>query len=279
MRKREKRIKDKSMKSFIWEEVKSTYKREDGSLNGLAIFISVLALVLVLMLGRFVVEEVRDMFVAKRVSAAELSLEDLQKQVEDSFYQALEDEANTGLDTEPLKERLIKLLARELNASGKFTDSQIKELMNTIEKYLDEKNIYSDMEARDQAIKDIYQLISDKYTQNREMALGIKTELTKLLEDNKGRDSERYDDLKLMIDRLDAWLLADQENTRIDLAKLESDLRASISTLDQDLDALTARVETLEGQVCDPVDRDYKFQYGYLDGMAGYYVDGVFRPF
>ena len=126
MRNREKRIKDTSMKSFIWEEVKSTYKREDGSLNGLAIFLSILAIILVLMLGLFVVEEVSDMFVARRVSAAELSLEDLQNQVEESFYQALEEEANTGLDSDPLKEKLIRLLASQLNSSGRFTDSQIQ---------------------------------------------------------------------------------------------------------------------------------------------------------
>ena len=142
-----------------------------------------------------------------------------------------------------------------------------------------DKNIDSDMEARNQAIKDIYQLISDKYTQNRDMVIDVKRELTTLLEENKGRDSERYDELKLMIDRLDAWLLSDVENTRIDLAKLESDLRALITKLGMDIDALTARVKTLEEQVSDPENSDYKFQYGYLDGMAGYYVDGVFRPF
>ena len=117
----------------LFDEVIKVYRKENGQLNKLAIFISILALILVLMLGHIMINAFKEHLGLNTVAASELTLEEISDEVTNSFISTLDGYVDGNYTQEELKEKLLSLLGEYINSSGNFTEKQINELIKKID--------------------------------------------------------------------------------------------------------------------------------------------------
>lgn len=127
--------------STLLQEIVRTYRYPDGTLNGIAVFISTLALVLLLIFGHFTINGLKHLAGLDKVSASELSLENIEDYITETYLDALDDYTDKKIDHDTAKRRILKQLAAFINSSDAFTDEQKVELIETIKQYLDDITI------------------------------------------------------------------------------------------------------------------------------------------
>ncbi len=212
----------------LFDEVIKVYRKENGQLNKLAIFISILALILVLMLGHTMINAVKDHLGLNMVAASELTLEEISDEVTNSFISALDGYVDGNYTQEELKEKLLSLLGEYINSSGYFTEKQLNELNHAMEEYLLSTTIYSDISKNHQAIDDLKALIEEKYNCNFAYISAVKIELQSLLNSNKDLDDTRYNEIMSIIGSINSWINGE---ARSDFANLQTQINELVREL------------------------------------------------
>ena len=218
----------------LFDEVIKVYRKENGQLNKLAIFISILALILVLMLGHIMINAFKEHLGLNTVAASELTLEEISDEVTNSFISTLDGYVDGNYTQEELKEKLLSLLGEYINSSGNFTEKQINELNQAMEEYLLGTTIYSDISKNHQAIEDLKALIEEKYNCNFAYISAVKAELQSLLNSNKDLDDSRYNEIMSIIGSINSWINGE---ARSDFANLQTQINELIREL-EDLKSL-----------------------------------------
>ncbi len=261
-------------------EVIHTYRNEDGTLNKIAIFISALALILVLLLGHFVITSVSAHWGLNSVAASELTLEEIEDAITNSFTTALSEYVDGEYTQDELCQKVLQAIGDYLNNSGKFTDSQIADLNLLIGDYLNNTTISQDIKDNASAISDIQKMIEEKYSENRNYISDSKNQLQSLLDDNSNLDTDRYNEIKNLINNMNTWLDDSNSGNKINLNDLRKDLLDLISDLEKNTNlkiddlknTLTNNINELEQNTADSINSTNTTIANYF-GFEGWSAD------
>ncbi|MBR5636683.1 MAG: hypothetical protein IKW81_07145 [Pseudobutyrivibrio sp.] len=237
--------------------IKKIYVKEDNSLNRVSLFLSALALALIILL----LMHFKGLSFVGSTSARELTVEEATQE-----------------------------LYEYINSLNGFTDAQRDVLNSVISNYLSDKAVLTDED-----MNTMYEVINNKYQSNKSYVESIKNELVKELSSNVNSDQKNYEELNTLIQNLDTWL-SETNNTQESNAKtfnsLLEDLRSytqssdtQLNMLINDLSATMAAEDDILREEIDylkerTIDNDIPFFFGFKDGLYGYYVDEeIFKPF
>ncbi len=263
------------------EEVIRTFRYPDGTLNKIAVFISTLALVLILVLGHFVIEQIKKVTNAGEVKAAELTVSEIEDYITDSYMKAIDEYYNGTLNEDQAKAKIIKLLADYLSSSSAFTTEQQKEIIENISKYLSDKEIETIISDSSTHIKEINNTLEKYMSDNQTSIENLKTALLNEIQNNKQLSNEEVASLKEYYDKISKLEANDfvQVNNYInDVNHMLSDtIEKNQKQTMADIDELNERIQKLEKKTTSENEED--FQFSYKDGAYGYRINDVFYPF
>ncbi|SDB46422.1 hypothetical protein SAMN02910298_02320 [Pseudobutyrivibrio sp. YE44] len=239
-------------------QIRKIYIREDNTLNKVSLFLSALAIALIVVL----MMHFKGLNLFTKSEASELTVEETREEI----YEYID-----SLDG--------------------FTDAQKLALDSIISSYLDEKSTA----LTEDDLKTIYELINEKYQSNKSSLETIKTELVNQLSATSTTDTEHYNELSKLIEELNTWLTNTNNNQTADKKSfnlLIEDLRSYSQSADSNLNNLinnlsstTSSEDELLHKEIDylkerTTDAETEFFFGYQNDCYGYYVqNGDFKPF
>ena len=183
-------------KSTLLQEIIRTYRYPDGTLNGIAVFISTLALVLLLILGHFLILGIQNIKSLKTVSASELTLNEIEEYITDSYLDAVDDYTKGDIDHEAAKRRILNHIAEYLEASSAFTDEQKAELLDVVSQYVNDMNLDEYKTATNKSIENINSAF-EEYVKQNAITLDLITQmLQNEIDSNNNYTKEQLDSLK-----------------------------------------------------------------------------------
>lgn len=215
--------------------VKNPYIRSDGSLNKLAITISVLALLIALVAFLIVSGNFNKLSKVEETVLNTMASGEGQDAVATAFLRGIEKYNNGDTDYEGQRQEILKLLTEMMESDNGFTKDQVKALNQVIADYLSTIEISSDNNENEEAIKTINSLITNRKTENEENLKELKEQLESLIETNSELSNTKYDELKNLIDSIDTYLQT--KNTSYD--DLINQIKNSISDTKEFLRSLT----------------------------------------
>ena len=274
------------------EEVIRTFRYPDGTLNKIAVFISTLALVLILVVGHFMIKGIQNVKKMKTVSASELTMGEIEKYITDSYLDEVADYANTNMDHETAKRNILKHISTYLSNSSAFTEEQKTEIENTISHYLDTIQLQDSIDKNQKAIQEINQIFDQYISENQLNLENVKNELQSQindLENNSTAESQETAKQLKQLKELNANIQAlelTHYNELNDLLKsyyeqlnqLNADTSQQFDSQNEILDLYGNRIQRLEDRTT-TLDKTKEFQFDYRNGAYGYTVDDTFRPY
>lgn len=263
------------------EELTKTFRYPDGTLNKIAVFISTLALVLILVLGHFVVEQIKRVSGAGEVKAAELTVGEIEDYITESYMNAIDDYYKGDLNKEQAKERILDFLAEYLSSSTAFTAEQQREIIESISKYFSDKDIETIIADSSTHITKI-QTTLDKYMSDNQTSIdNLKNTLLNEINNNKQLSDEEVATLKEYYDKISKLEAKDFVQVNNYINDINQTLSQTIEKNQtenlQQMSDLEERIKFLEEH--NTADDESQFQYGYKDGAYGYRINGNFYPF
>ena len=195
-------------KQSLLHEIVRTYRYPDGTLNGIAVFISTLALVLLLILGHFLILGIKNLRSMHTVSASELTLNEIEEYITNSYLDAVDDYTKGEINHEAAKRRILKHIAEYLDSSSTFTDDQKSELLDVISQYVDGMNLDEYKTETNKSIENINSTF-EAYVKQNAITLDVLTKmLQNEIDSNNNYTKEQLDSLKK--------LHSDLSNTELD---------------------------------------------------------------
>ncbi|MBE5902934.1 MAG: hypothetical protein E7275_01480 [Pseudobutyrivibrio sp.] len=186
----------------LFQDIMDTYRYPDGTLNKVAVFISTLALILLITVGHFVIDGIKNISKMNTVTASELTIEEIQDYITNSYLDAISKYGDGNINQDTARENILKMLAEYLESSNGFTDQQQEALNHIIEEYLLSTTIYEDVNQNSNAIRNISNLIENKYSENKEYISQLKELLLNEISANTNIDESNYKELNEQIEKL-----------------------------------------------------------------------------
>ena len=186
----------------LFQDIMDTYRYPDGTLNKVAVFISTLALILLITVGHFVIDGIKNISRMNTVTASELTIEEIQDYITNSYLDAISKYGDGNINQDKARENILKMLAEYLESSNGFTDQQQEALNHIIEEYLLSTTIYEDANQNSNAIRNISNLIENKYSENKEYISQLKELLLNEISANTNIDESHYKELNEQIEKL-----------------------------------------------------------------------------
>ena len=189
--------------STLLQEIVRTYRYPDGTLNGIAVFISTLALVLLLIFGHFTINGLKHLAGLDKVSASELSLENIEDYITETYLDAIDDYTDKKIDHDTAKRRILKQLAAFINSSDAFTDEQKVELIETIKQYLDDITIEELIKNNQESVEKLTTEFNKYQKENETAKELLLNTLETEIRTNKEYTQEQLDALNELHDKLE----------------------------------------------------------------------------
>ena len=186
----------------LFQDIMDTYRYPDGTLNKVAVFISTLALILLITVGHFVIDGIKNISKMNTVTASELTIEEIQDYITNSYLDAISKYGDGNINQDTARENILKMLAEYLESSNGFTDQQQEALNHIIEEYLLSTTIYEDVNQNSNAIRNISNLIENKYSENKAYISQLKELLLNEISANTNIDESHYKELNEQIEKL-----------------------------------------------------------------------------
>jgi len=186
----------------LFQDIMDTYRYPDGTLNKVAVFISTLALILLITVGHFVIDGIKNISKMNTVTASELTIEEIQDYITNSYLDAISKYGDGNINQDKARENILKMLAEYLESSNGFTDQQQEALNHIIEEYLLSTTIYEDVNQNSNAIRNISNLIENKYSENKAYISQLKELLLNEISANTNIDESHYKELNEQIEKL-----------------------------------------------------------------------------
>lgn len=262
----------------LLQDIIDTYRYPDGTLNRIAVFISTLALVLLLVLGHFLVQGFKNIRNMETVSASELTVDEIQDYITKSYLDAINDYSGGQLDQEAAKKKILKLLAEYLNSENGFTTEQTEALSSIINEYLTNTEIFNDINDNKESIEILTKLINTKTTESKNYTDQLVKVLQDELNNNSNLDQERLNTLLAKLEALKAASDAQINDSKNELKNTINQQNQDIQTqLTQKTDDLQKQIDIINGRISD--NQEF-FQFGIdpVSGAYGYKVNGQFKP-
>lgn len=265
----------------LLEEVVRTFRYPDGTLNKIAVFISTLALVLILVLGHFVVEQVKRMAGPKEVKASELTVSEIEDYITDSYLKAIDEYYKGDLNEAQAKDKIIKLLADYLSSSSAFTAEQQKEIIESISKYFSEKEIETIISDSSEHIKEIKATLEKYMSENQTSIDNLKSALLYEIQNNKQLSDQELATLKEYYDKISKLEASDFTQVNDYINEINQTLKKTIeknqADNEQQINSLDERIKALEERTTAEDENEFNFEV--KDGAYGYTIKGTFYPF
>lgn len=188
--------------STLFQDIMDTYRYPDGTLNKIAVFISTLALILLVTVGHFVIEGIKNISKMNTVTASELTIEEIEDFITNSYLDAISQHGDGTINQANAREKILELLAEYLESSNGFTLQQQEALNKIVEEYLSNTTIYEDVNKNSNDIKNISNLIENKYSENKEYISQLKELLLNEISANTNIDESNYKELNEQIEKL-----------------------------------------------------------------------------
>lgn len=209
----------------LFQEIMETYRYPDGTLNKIAIFISTLALVLLLIISHFIITGIKNISKLDTVAASELSVDELQEYITNSYLDAIAEYGDGTIDQETAKRKILSMLSDYLESSNGFTSAQNEALKQVMTEYLEGSTVYTDIEKNADSIKTISSVINQKYNENQQYISQLKELIESEITANTNIDETRYQELNELLQKLQAYSDNRLADNTADLNKTIEDFR------------------------------------------------------
>ena len=226
----------------LFQDIMDTYRYPDGTLNKVAVFISTLALILLVTVGHFVIDGIKHISKMNTVTASELTIEEIQDYITNSYLDAISKYGDGNINQDKARENILKMLAEYLESSNGFTDQQQEALNKIMEEYLLSTTIYEDVNKNSNDIKNISNLIENKYSENKEYISQLKELLLNQISVNTNIDESHYKELNEQIEKLQNY--ADNR-----MAENNSNLNSMINELRRTYENSLGAKDYVEGNI------------------------------
>lgn len=208
----------------LFQDIMDTYRYPDGTLNKIAVFISTLALILLVTAGHFIINGIKSINKLDTVTASELTIDEIQDYITSAYLEAIGEHADGNINQDLAKEKILQMLAEYLESSNGFTKQQQDALNRIMEEYISNSTIYSDMAQNSNDIKNISNIIEKKFSDNKEYISQIQQLLQNEINANTNIDETHFKELNEQIEQL-------QNYTNNQMAANHSDLNSMINEL------------------------------------------------
>ena len=214
--------------STLLQEIVRAYRYPDGTLNGIAVFISTLALVLLLIFGNFTINAIKHVTGLTKVSASELDLNGVEEYVTETYLDAIDDYTNGKIDHETAKARILKQLAAYVNSSSALTYEQKDEIIRSIEDYLKTINLDEYMATNNTNVNEIRASIEKYVKENEETIKVIKTTIREDIEGNKKLTDEEIEKLNELYEKIKKLEASDINQVNSEIKSMHDELAENI---------------------------------------------------
>lgn len=259
------------------QDIIDAYRYPDGTLNKIAIFISSLALVLLLIAGHFVIQGISNIKNSSKVTtvvASELNVDEISDYITDSYLQAISGYSKGNINQEAAKKKLLNFLAEYINSDDGFTSEQKSALNNILNEYVNSTNIYKDMAKNKDNIETLTTMINNLKVEDKEYVDQLIKLLEKELADNGAMDDEKRTELTNKIVALRNEIIPITDELKSNQQKSEAEIKSLIEQQGKDFQK---QIDDINGKL---TNNDKYFQFGYdpETGCYGYQVNGEFKP-
>lgn len=215
--------------STLLQEIVRAYRYPDGTLNGIAVFISTLALVLLLIFGHFTINAIKHVTGLTKVSASELDLKGVEEYVTETYLDAIDDYTNGKIDHETAKARILKQLAAYVNSSSALTYEQKDEIIRSMEDYLKTINLDEYMATNNTNVNEIKASIEKYVKENEETIKVIKTTIREDIEGNKKLTDEEIEKLNELYEKIKKLEASDINQVNSEINNMHDELTENIT--------------------------------------------------
>ena len=215
--------------STLLQEIVRAYRYPDGTLNGIAVFISTLALVLLLIFGHFTINAIKHVTGLTKVSASELDLKGVEEYVTETYLDAIDDYTNGKIDHETAKARILKQLAAYVNSSSALTYEQKDEIIRSMEDYLKTINLDEYMATNNTNVNEIRASIEKYVKENEETIKVIKTTIREDIEGNKKLTDEEIEKLNELYEKIKKLEASDINQVNSEINNMHDELAENIT--------------------------------------------------
>ncbi len=215
--------------STLLQEIVRAYRYPDGTLNGIAVFISTLALVLLLIFGHFTINAIKHVTGLTKVSASELDLKGVEEYVTETYLDAIDDYTNGKIDHETAKARILKQLAAYVNSSSALTYEQKDEIIRSMEDYLKTINLDEYMATNNTNVNEIKASLEKYVKENEETIKVIKTTIREDIEGNKKLTDEEIEKLNELYEKIKKLEASDINQVNSEINNMHDELAENIT--------------------------------------------------
>ena len=215
--------------STLLQEIVRAYRYPDGTLNGIAVFISTLALVLLLIFGHFTINAIKHVTGLTKVSASELDLNGVEEYVTETYLDAIDDYTNGKIDHETAKARILKQLAAYVNSSSALTYEQKDEIIRSMEDYLKTINLDEYMATNNTNVNEIKASLEKYVKENEETIKVIKTTIREDIEGNKKLTDEEIEKLNELYEKIKKLEASDINQVNSEINNMHDELAENIT--------------------------------------------------
>ena len=180
----------------LLQDIIRIYRYPDGTLNSIAVFISTLALILLLIFGHFVIKGIQSINGMNTVSASEFTLGEIEEYITDTYLNAVDDYTAGDIPHEAAKRRILKHIAQYLDSSSAFTNEQKDELIEVITQYVAGMNLDEYKTATNKSIEDINSAFAAYVNQNDATLQLLTQMLQSEIDNNNNYTKEELGSLK-----------------------------------------------------------------------------------
>ncbi len=215
--------------STLLQEIVRAYRYPDGTLNGIAVFISTLALVLLLIFGHFTINAIKHVTGLTKVSASELDLKGVEEYVTETYLDAIDDYTNGKIDHETAKARILKQLAAYVNSSSALTYEQKDEIIRSMEDYLKTINLDEYIATNNTNVNEIKASLEKYVKENEETIKVIKTTIREDIEGNKKLTDEEIEKLNELYEKIKKLEASDINQVNSEINNMHDELTENIT--------------------------------------------------
>ncbi|WP_028241960.1 hypothetical protein [Pseudobutyrivibrio ruminis] len=215
--------------STLLQDIVRAYRYPDGTLNGIAVFISTLALVLLLIFGHFTINGIKHVAGLNKVSASELDLNAIEQYITGTYLDAIDDYTGGKIDHDTAKRRILKQLAAYANSSDSFTNEQKTAIQTEIEEYLKTISLDEYMTESTNTIQQMKSSFEKSIKENERTIELVKSTLKDEIENNKNLTDDELTKLNELYNKIKKLEASDINQVNSQLNEVHDELSQNIT--------------------------------------------------
>lgn len=186
--------------------VRNTYFRPNGSVNKVAMVVSIVVVIALVIAGVFMYSGTVKKSTFDSDVVETLSTGDAQEAVATAFLKGIEEYNGGDSDYESQRQAILKMLAEQLESDTGFTSDQKAAMEDAIEQYLNSVEIYGTVDENADTISTITEMVNSTAAKNSKDIKQLKEMLNTLIKSNSGISSEKIKELQALVDEINNYI-------------------------------------------------------------------------